>query len=264
MGLRDKGEKTRSTLSAVIITYNEERNIRDCLESIKWVDEIVVVDAYSSDRTVEIAREYTDKVYRHPWLGYGGQKNFGINQATSDWVLIVDADERVTEELRHEIQATLQSPDEEAVGYEIPRKNYFHGQWMRWAGQYPDYQLRLFKRTYGRYDRRRIHEHLILTGEKKFLKKPLEHFSYQSISDYLRRLNVYTTLGAEEKFQIKKTIQQYYDLVIRPVSTFIKFYILKQGIREGIRGFILSILASFHTFMKYAKLWEIIHNKDPR
>lgn len=263
MGSEGNGEKSQPTLSAVIITHNEERNIQDCLESIKWVDEIVIVDACSLDKTVEITRRYTDKMYQRSWPGYGEQKNFGIDQATSDWVLIVDADERVTEELRDEIQATLQLPDNEFVGYEIPRKNYFWGRWIRWAGQYPDHQLRLFKRTDGRYDQRRIHEHLILRGRKKVLKNPFDHFSYQSISDYLQRLNVYTTIGAEEKFKIKKAFCRYYDLVIRPGSTFIKFYILKQGFREGIRGFILSILASFHTFMKYAKLWEIINIKGP-
>ncbi len=138
------------TVSAVVITKDEERNIAACLESLKWSDEIIVVDACSTDRTVDIAKGFTDRVYVRPWPGYGPQKNFAIDQAHATWILVLDADERVTDELQDEIRQVLQAgPSPELAGFEVPRRNYFYGQWIRGGGIYPDYQLRLFRRSAG-------------------------------------------------------------------------------------------------------------------
>ncbi len=148
MAFVDKG---RATIASVTITKNEERNIAACLDSLKWVDELIVVDAESADRTVELAKAHTSKVYVRPWPGYGPQKNFAMDQATADWVLIVDADERVTDELREEILALLTAPGP-AAAYRIPRRNFYYGCWIRGAGQYPDPQLRLVRRGRGRME----------------------------------------------------------------------------------------------------------------
>src|SRR2546422_1482230 len=151
------------SIAAVVITKNEERNITACLESLKWVGEIIVVDAESSDRTVELAKAYTSKVFVRPWPGYGPQKNFAMAQATADWILIVDADERVSDELRDEIQALLYKPGP-TVAYRIPRRNFYYGNWIRGAGQYPDPQLRVIRRGRGSYNDLPVHEHLEVDG----------------------------------------------------------------------------------------------------
>jgi glycosyltransferase involved in cell wall biosynthesis len=149
------------SIAAVVITKDEERNIGPCLESLRWTDEIIVVDACSGDRTVEIARQYTDRLFVRAWPGFGPQKNFGIDKTNADWVLVVDADERVTEPLQKEILALLRTgPPADVAGFEIPRRNYFYGKWIRGGGIYPDYQLRLFRRSAGRYDDVLLHERL--------------------------------------------------------------------------------------------------------
>src|SRR6266540_4425302 len=151
------------TIATITITKNEEKNIRACLESLKWVDEVIVVDAESSDRTVELAKAYTPKVFVRRWPGYGLQKNFAMAQATADWILIVDADERVSPELRNEIEAVLKGVPSVSA-YRVPRRNYYYGRWIRGAGQYPDRQLRLMRRGQGRYNDLPIHEHLQVKG----------------------------------------------------------------------------------------------------
>jgi glycosyltransferase involved in cell wall biosynthesis len=243
-------------LSIVIITHNEERNIRACLDSVRWADEIVVVDSFSIDATMRICHEYTQKVYQRPWPGYGLQKNFGIEKSTGAWILIVDADERVTPELREEIQSVLKKkPEGNIVAYEIPRKNHFLGQWVRQAGQHPDYQLRLFKKGKAWYNEKKLHENLIIQGSVARLKSCLTHYSCESLSDWLRKLTRYSRLMAEEQSISRNSINGF-DLLFRPSSTFIKIYGLKKGYSEGIRGMIISVYASLFTFLKYARMWE--------
>src|SRR5690606_10903735 len=148
---------------AVVITKNEERNVAACLETLRWADQLVVVDAESTDRTAEIARRFTPHVFVRPWPGFGPQKNFAFHQVTCDWILIVDADERVTDRLRDEIRRTVGgSLPGDVAGFEIPRRNYFYGRWLRGGGVYPDYQIRLIKRGAGRYDDTLVHERLLL------------------------------------------------------------------------------------------------------
>ncbi len=248
-------------LSVVIITYNEQRNIRACLETVRWADEIVVVDCFSTDDTVEICKEYTQKIYQRSWPGYGLQKNFGIEQASKDWILILDADERVTPELKQEIQAVLNDPsDREIVAYEIPRRNYFFGRWVRWVYQYPDYQFRLFKKGKAWYNSKKLHENLMINGKTGRLKHPLEHYSYYTLSDMLKKQKNYARLMSEEQM-ISRIRVTGFDLLIRPLSILIKIFILKQGYREGIRGVIISVFASLFTFLKYAKMWEKLYGK---
>ena len=244
------------SLSVVIISYNEEQNIQGCLESARWADEIVVVDAFSTDNTPEICKEYTNKIYQRPWPGYGPQKNFGIRHASGDWIFVLDADERITPDLKQEVLDVLAHPGPEPVAaYEVPRRNHFFGQWVKRAGQYPDYQLRLIKNGKACYNDKKLHENLIVEGPISKLKYPLDHYSYYSVGDWLGKMNRYTSLMAEEQDNPKKRVNAA-ALFFRPLGIFIKFYWLKRGYGEGIRGVIISVFASFFAFMKYAKIWE--------
>ncbi len=248
-------------LSVVIITHDEERNIEACLKSVQWVDEIVVVDSFSTDDTVKVCLEYTQKVFQRPWPGYGLQKNFGIEQARGEWILIIDADERIAPELREEIQSVLKRTAEDGVvAYEMPRKNHFFGRWVRQADQYPDYQIRLFKKGKAWYNEKKLHENLIVKGPIGRLEHCLMHYSFESLSDWLRKLSHYSRLMAEEQSVERKRVHGL-DLLFRPFSTFIKLYGLKKGYAEGIRGMIISVYASLFTFLKYAKMWEKLYEK---
>jgi len=242
-------------ISAVIITYNEERNIQRCLEGLRWADEIVVVDSFSQDRTKEIASSFTDKIFDLEWQGFGKQKEFARTKATCDWVLSIDADEVVSEKLQKEIQDAINrndSPD----GYYIPRLSNFLGRWMRHSGWYPDYVLRLFKKDRARFDDSLVHEKLILEGKAGFLKNEILHYTDPDITHYLSKMDRYTTLSAQELLAERKNITLF-DLLFRPVAIFFKMYLFKSGFLDGWQGFVLACLSSFHVFVKYAKLWHL-------
>src|SRR5437867_5238744 len=191
-------------VAAIIISKNEERNIAACLESLTWVDEMIVVDAESTDRTVELAKAYTQKVFVRAWSGYGPQKNFAMDQATADWILIVDADERVTGELREEIQKVLQK-DSPVVAYRIPRQNYYYGCWIRGAGQYPDPQLRLVRRGRGRYNDLPVHEHLEVDGPIGDLHGNLDHHNHPTVLAHELKIERYSTLAGGGRLRIGQT-----------------------------------------------------------
>ena len=244
------------TISCGVITFNEETNIRDCLDSAKWMDEIVVVDSFSRDKTVEISREYTEHVFHNPWNGYGEQKNFVIDQTTTDWVFIMDADERVTPELREAIERILKDDDSSGpVAYYVPRRNYFYGKWIQRAGCYPDYQLRLFRRGTGRMDNAEPHPQFICTGIVAYLTQPLDHYSVRTVEDHFQKINSLTNLAARERGKTK-TVVRWSDLMLRPLFTFWKYFVARQGFREGMHGLVFCMFASMYTFVKYAKLWE--------
>jgi len=243
-------------LSTVTITKNEERNIEACLQSVGWVDQIIVVDAESLDRTQELARHYTPHVMVRPWEGYGPQKNYGIQEATGDWILILDADERVSPELAQEIQERLTTwTSNDPVAYGIPRRNIFYGEWVRWGGAYPDLQIRLFQKGKATYNDVEIHENLIVDGCIGDLEGYLEHYTERKIVDHFRKFSLYISLAAKEKAKSIATVHWWY-LFLNPFVTFIKKYCLKQGFRDGIRGIIFAGFASMYTFGKYAKLFE--------
>ena len=251
---------TPSSISAVIITKNEEHNIRECLKSVDWVDQIVVVDAESHDRTQEIAKEFTGQLFVRPWPGFGAQKNFGIDQARSDWILILDADERVSSELQAEIQNLLHSWSvADPVAFEVPRRNIFYGKWVRWGGAYPDCQIRLFRKGKAKYNDVEVHENLLVSGEVGVLKGYFDHYTERQIVDHFRKFNLYTTLAARQK---RKSTDQvhWHHLLFNPLIVFLKTYLLRRGFRDGIRGFIFAVFASMYTFVKYAKLWEILYS----
>ena len=244
-----------SKISAVVITYNEEKNIRRCLESLSWADEIVVVDSYSQDRTKEIASFFTDKIFDVEWQGFGKKKEFAREKASFDWVLSIDADEKVPDQLKEEIKSIVEK-DESLDGYYIPRRSNFLGKWIRHGGWYPDYVLRLFRKNKARFAQSLVHEKLILNGEVGFLENVLLHYTDPDIPHYLSKMDKYTTLGAKKLLDEGKTTTLF-DLLLRPPAIFFKMFILKRGFLDGWHGFLLASFSSFHVLVKYAKLWYL-------
>lgn len=250
-----------SSLSVIVITKNEERNIEDCLNSVRWAQEIVVVDGGSEDRTIEFARKITPKVFVKEWAGYGASKNFALDQCTGDWVLWLDADERVTIELSKEIQAVVNQESTPHNVYEMPRKAYFLGKWIKHCGWYPGHVSRLFKRGAGRFSDNKVHERFEFDGAVGRFQSDLLHYTDPNLGHYFEKFNRYTTLAADEmlerggKFRVSQ-------LVIRPIWVFIRMYILKLGFMDGIQGLILCVLSSCYVFTKYAKLWELFADTE--
>jgi glycosyltransferase involved in cell wall biosynthesis len=246
----------RQTIAGIVITKNEEMNIGACLDSLRWVDELIVVDAESTDRTVELTRSYTSKVFVRPWPGYGPQKNFAMEQATTDWILIVDADERIPEDLRQEILGILRSPSPSVNAYRLPRRNYYYGHWIRYANQYPDLQLRLVRRKSGRYNDLPVHEHLEGVGPIEDMSAALYHHTSPTVVSHELKIERYSTLAAYERCTAGRPDAFWYHLIFNPAWTFVKLYLLRQGFRDGIPGLLVCAFSSAHVLLKYAKLWE--------
>ncbi|MDH4266811.1 MAG: glycosyltransferase family 2 protein [Deltaproteobacteria bacterium] len=242
-------------ISVAIITKDEEANIRACLESVKWADEIVVVDSGSTDRTEMICQDFQARFFLEEWKGFPRQKNSAIEKTGNEWVLSLDADERVSPELRQEIQQSLDK-NPTFDGYFIARKNFFLGRWIRHCGWYPDFNLRLFRKSLGRFQEREVHEKVEIQGKVGFLEHPLEHRTYSSLSDFLERMNRYSTLAAREMLRQGKRYC-WFDAFFRPPFTFLQMYLLRAGFLEGYLGFLLAGLYSFYTFAKYSKLREL-------
>ena len=249
-------DSSPNAVSAIVVCFNEEERIQDCLESLRWCDEIVVVDAYSTDRTPEICRRYTNRFIQRVWAGYRDQKAFAHSQATRDWVLLVDSDERVTPELRDEIRNALLDDAHEYAGYALPRLVHYLGRWWRRGGWYPDYDVRLFQRERATWGGSEPHEKILVDGRVRRLRHPLHHYSYRSIEDHLQRINRFTSVSSRE---LKKEGSRWRlsDALLRPAARFFRSYILKRGFMEGFAGFYVAVTAAVYVFLKYAKLWEI-------
>lgn len=243
-----------ASLSVIVITLNEERHIAACLESVAWAGEIVVVDSQSQDATAAIARQYTDHLFIEKFRGYSGQKNFALDQAHGEWILWLDADERVTPELAAEIRRTIATEPVEA-GFEIPRRAFFLGRWIRHCGWYPGHVLRLFRRDSGRFDDRQVHETLLLQGRRGRLTADLDHYTDDSLEHYFWKFNRYTSLAAGEVAARKKRIGGV-TIIFRPLHTWVKMYLLKQGFRDGAHGLMLCLLSAAYVAAKYAKARE--------
>jgi glycosyltransferase involved in cell wall biosynthesis len=244
----------RARLSVTVITRNEEARLCTCLESVRWADEIVVVDAESEDGTVGVAREFTDHVVVQPWEGFGRQKNFAIERATGDWILSLDADEEVSAELRADIGRVLDG-DRTAAAYAVRRRNIFWGKWVRHGRLYPDWQVRLFRRGQGRFVERDVHESVDVTGAVGRLSGALVHRSYRDAADFIERANRYTSLAAAE------WVRQGHraglrDLVLRPFGRFFSMYVLHRGFLDGWRGFLLAALYAYYVLIRSVKIWE--------
>ncbi len=244
-------------LTATIITCNEEKTIRACLESVTWAKEIVVVDSGSSDRTLEICRGYTDKIVYHPWVGFIEQKNFAVSLAAYDWILNIDADERVSEELRQAIERELAAPCHD--GYWIARRNYFLGRWMRHGGWYPDRVLRLFDRRKGRFGGINPHAYFDMPdGSVGSIAGDFVHMTYRDFSQFIRKQDWYTGISVEGRMRKGRRFGSIssIELILRPLVKFVQVYLLKRGFLDGIQGLIAALGAACFNFIKYAKLWE--------
>jgi len=250
-----------SDVSVSVIAYNEERNIRDCLDSVTWAGEIVVVDSFSDDATLEIAKEYSDKVFQRKWTGINDQRNFALEKCTRDWVLCIDADERVTPALRGEIERVLKAGDGRCCGYLIPRLNYYFGRWMKHGGWYPNHRLRLFRRDKGRFGDNDPHDLVLLDGPTRTLRGDLLHYSFESFEDQIERTNRYSEERAHlmARQGVRLVVPR---MLLSPFANFVKVYILQQGVLDGRQGFIAAVMSSFHAFLKYAKLWALMHSPN--
>ena len=242
-------------LTVIIPAHNEEANLGDCLESVRWADEILVVDSFSTDGTLEIAREFGARILQHEYVYSARQKNWAIPRAIHPWVLLVDADERVTPDLREEIQAVLdEGPGHD--GYWIRRLNHFLGRPMRHCGWGNDTVVRLFRRDAARYQDRKVHAEIDLPGPLPVLRHPLEHHSFRSFGQYWRKLQLYSEWGASQLHGEGRRAGAL-DVFGRPVTRFLKMYLLRLGFLEGMHGLVLSMLAAFSVYLKYARLWEM-------
>ena len=243
------------SLSVIIIARNEAPRIEACLQSARFAAEIVLVDSGSDDDTVAIARKYADRVIESEWLGYGPTKQLALEHATGDWVLWLDADERVPPVLRDEILAVLEREDR--AGYRIARKTLFLGHWIRHCGWYPDYVLRLFRRDADpRFTDDEVHEALRIRGPVGDLKHPMIHDTDPTLHHYLAKFNSFTSLGARQLYRSGRRFRLT-DLVFRPIFTLFKMYVWHRGFLDGLPGFILCGLSACYVFTKYAKLWHL-------
>ncbi len=241
-------------LSVVVITRNEAANIRAALESVRWADELVVVDSGSTDETLRIARELADRVTAHEWQGYGAQKNHAAGLAAHDWILSLDADERVSPALAREIRSLLDA-EPAARGYRCPRVTRYLGRWIRSTDWYPDLQLRLYDRRAARWSDRLVHESVAVDGAVGRLRGELEHHAYRDVSHHLQTIDRYTTLAARQMRREGRRAG-WIDLAVRPPAAFVRNYVLRGGMRDGALGLVVSLLNAGYVFLKFAKLWE--------
>jgi len=254
------------TLSVVLITNNEEANIGRTLTSVMRLvaddkGEIIVVDSGSTDRTVEIAQSFGAEIFPEEWKGYAAQKNSAIEKARGEWILSLDGDEEVDAEAAEQIASVIHSPPAETVrGYYIPRKNHFLGRWIRHGGFWPDPKLRLFLKSAGRFEDRAVHEDVkIAANETRQLRGALLHYSYPTMSDYIRHMNDYSTLGAQMAVAKGYRGNAFADIVLRPAATFVYNYFFRLGFLDGHEGFLLHLGHSVYVAWKYAKIWEMLH-----
>ncbi len=243
----------RPKLSGCVITRNEEDRLGDCLASLDFCDELIVVDSGSTDRTREIAEEHGAKVSQHPFRGFGAQKNRAVELAENDWVLCLDADERVTPELREEITSLRHQGFPGKVGWSFPRLSNYLGTWVRHGTWYPDAQLRLYDRRRGEWGGDPPHERVTADGPVGRLAGNMEHHPYRTFGEHLTTIDVYTTTMANDLYQRGRRAGAL-DLVLRPAVRFLRFYVLKRGFLLGWKGLLLAYLAAHYVRLKYAKL----------
>lgn len=242
-------------ISAIVITYNEEANITECLRSLSWCDELIIVDSGSTDNTVKLAGEYTQNIMITENIPYGQKRNIGIDKATGDWIFWLDADERATDELKNEITGIISESSPSTEAYLVNRKSFFINKFIKHCGWYPDYTLRLFKRSTGiKFNTSLVHEKAVYDGNTGRLKSEILHYTDRDFEHYINKLNKYTSLSAEE-LKAKGRKAGFFDIIFRPVFTFFKMYFLKLGVLDGYMGLVLSTLSSIHVMTKYSKLY---------
>ncbi|HTZ59739.1 MAG TPA: glycosyltransferase family 2 protein [Acidobacteriaceae bacterium] len=249
----------RKTLSVAIITRNEEANLARTLGSVAWADEIVVVDSGSNDRTEEIARSFRSRFFLEDWKGFAGQKNSALEKCTCDWILSLDADEALSDELAKEIWELLER-DPPLDGYALPRRNLFLGRWIRFGGFYPDRKLRLFRRGAAEFEARPVHETVHFVGNAGRLKGDMVHTAYPTLEAYIAHMDRYSSLAAEQAMRDGKSCQGLWpfvvNVILNPWATFVYNYLLRLGFLDGREGLLLHLYHSVYVSWKYAKAWE--------
>ena len=239
-----------------MIARNEAPRIERALQSARWADEIVVIDAFSTDETPAICRKYTERILQYTWEGFAQQRERSITHARHDWIFSLDADEVISEELQQEIKRVLRDP-EARDGYWAARKTRYLGRWIEHSGWFPDYQLRLFRKEKVFIEPKAVHEGFSVQGETGKLAGLLQHYSYASIFEHLEKINRYTTLEVPHKIaRLERKPVRWYHLVFNPWALFFKMFVLKKGYKDGFPGFILALMSAFYTQLLYAKVWE--------
>lgn len=251
-------------ISACVICYNEEENIERCLKSLIWCEEIVVVDSGSTDKTIEIARKYTNKIINKSWQGYRKQKQFALNQCNNNWVISLDSDEELDDEAIKAIKnlnINFSETEPKYAGYYISRIVYFMDKWWEKGGWYPEYRLRLMFKEKSAWEGIDPHDKAVVDGETKRIKNGhIRHYTYNNLSDQIQALNHHSTVASKNLFELGKKSNLRH-LIVNPISRFIKFYFLKKGFLEGKSGFIIAVNEAHYVFLKYAKLWELQRKK---
>jgi glycosyltransferase involved in cell wall biosynthesis len=242
-------------LSVYMITFNNERTVEKALKSVTWADEIVVVDSFSHDKTMEICRKFTDKVFQRKWPGHRAQYQYAAELTTHEWVMFVDADEEVSSELAKEIREILDRGAEGVDGFFAYRRTHYLGRWIRYGGWYPDGEIRLYRREKGKWEGG-LHAKIEVKGKVKFLKNQYLHYTYRNISDQIQTIDRYSKIAAEDLSQ-KGERFSLFKLFFHPPFRFIKEYFLKSGFRDGLPGLVIAISTMYYVFIKYAKLWEL-------
>lgn len=247
-------------ISAVIITYNEEDRLQDTLSNISgWVDEIVVVDSFSTDNTLKIAASFGAVIFKHPFADYGSQKNFAMSKASSPWILNLDADERISPELKDAIMELKKKKNITASGFLIKRKAFYLGKWINHSGWYPDRKIRLFRRGSARWEGR-IHERLIVSGQLEPLEGDILHYTYRDIGDHMARINRYSDFQAQDLAKGRKKLLLPRAIIL-PIFTFIRHYFWRIGVLDGIPGLVIALISSWGTCLKYLKARELRRKK---
>jgi glycosyltransferase involved in cell wall biosynthesis len=252
---------SRPPLSVCVITLNEAAHLEACLRSADFADEWIVVDSHSTDRTRDIAHAFGARVIERDWPGHIAQKNFAIDAATHDWVLCLDADERLSPELRDAILARLAReplPD----GFTMARRNHYMGRWIRHGGWYPDAKLRLFRRSRGRWTGTDPHDRARVDGAVERLDGDLLHWSYASLSDHLRTIDSFTSAAAKARYARGERARMF-DLTLRPWARFLKMYVVKRGFLDGVAGFVIAVMGAFYVFLRYAKMRALERDEAP-
>ncbi len=241
-------------LTAIVACFNEEANIVDCLAGLRFADEVIVVDSFSTDHTVERARPHANRLLQHAFWSHGAQINWAIPQAKHGWILVVDADERVPAGLAAEIRGLLSAPTRD--GYWLWRRNFFLGRELRYGTAGDDRVLRLFRRDRGRYQEKHVHSRVELTGATGRCREGLLHYSYNTLDDYTRKAHRFSTGGALTEFEQGRRSGPC-RMLAHAIGRFLKSYLVKRGFLDGTEGLIMAFMEADHAFLKHAKLWEL-------
>lgn len=241
-------------VSVYMITYNNEETVERALKSVTWADEVVIVDSFSNDRTVEIGRKFTDKLFQRKWPGHRDQYQYAADLTNHEWIMFVDADEEVSPELADEIREVLEGKGEGVDGFFVYRRTFYLGRWIRYGGWYPDGEIRLYRRSKGRWEGG-LHARVVVNGRVQALKNLYYHYTYRDISDQIQTIDKYSRIAAEDMVKQREKFSLF-KLLFHPPFRFIKEYFFKSGFRDGLPGLVIAVSTTYYVFIKYAKLWE--------